>query len=384
MKFHQNIVKIMKRIYIDISDNADGSGRLMVSENNIVDVTLDSDGKTLIFARANGSTFSHSIVIPTITIDSEFNTGSENPVQNKVIAQKINEIVNSINGITENYLTEADKTELSNAITEEANRAKSIEGGLETRLATVESDYLVGADKTELQGKIDDNAEVIAAVKEDVDAFFKDADLTENAKDTLKELQSYIASDETAASEMLASIQQNSRNIESLEGRMSAAEGDISVNEQAISTLQNEDSAIKGRLDSIEDIIGNSTSIADDIEKAKQAAIEAARVAAENGNSSLEASLKKYVDDEDAKVESRVDVLETNTSAMDGRLSAAEAQIALNKAAHEANAIAISARALQTDLEGVSGRVTTLENWHNNFSEATEEDIQNLFITTTT
>ena len=46
----------------------------------------------------------------------------------------------------------------------------------------------------------------LAAVKEDVDTFFKDADLSTSAKDTLKELQTYIASDETATSEMLASL----------------------------------------------------------------------------------------------------------------------------------------------------------------------------------
>lgn len=46
----------------------------------------------------------------------------------------------------------------------------------------------------------------LTAVKEDVDTFFKDADLSTSAKDTLKELQTYIASDETATSEMLASL----------------------------------------------------------------------------------------------------------------------------------------------------------------------------------
>ena len=46
----------------------------------------------------------------------------------------------------------------------------------------------------------------IAEVKEDVDTFFADADFTSSAKDTLKEIQTYIDSDAEAASEMLASI----------------------------------------------------------------------------------------------------------------------------------------------------------------------------------
>lgn len=58
----------------------------------------------------------------------------------------------------------------------------------------------------------------IAAIKEDVNAFFLDADMTESAKDTLKELQTYIASDETAASQMAASIKENADAIDALEG----------------------------------------------------------------------------------------------------------------------------------------------------------------------
>lgn len=50
------------------------------------------------------------------------------------------------------------------------------------------------------------NADAIAAVKEDVDAFFKNADFTTQAKDTLKEIQDYISSDVTAAATMAANI----------------------------------------------------------------------------------------------------------------------------------------------------------------------------------
>lgn len=46
----------------------------------------------------------------------------------------------------------------------------------------------------------------LAAVKEDVDAFFKDATISAEAKDTLKEIQDYIISDVSAAAEMTASI----------------------------------------------------------------------------------------------------------------------------------------------------------------------------------
>lgn len=49
-------------------------------------------------------------------------------------------------------------------------------------------------------------ADTLAAVKEDVDAFFKDAIISEAAKDTLKEIQDYITSDASAAEEMLSSL----------------------------------------------------------------------------------------------------------------------------------------------------------------------------------
>ena len=129
----------------------------------------------------------------------------------------------SISGLIEEAVSAA-KVELrkeisanTTAIEAEATRAKGVEGGLETRLATVEGDYLKAADKTELEGKITAeasradaaekaNAEAIAAVKEDVDAFFKDATISEAAKDTLKEIQEYIDSDVQAAAAMTESL----------------------------------------------------------------------------------------------------------------------------------------------------------------------------------
>jgi hypothetical protein len=71
------------------------------------------------------------------------------------LQSQLNGVQGEVSTIKGDYLKSTDKTELSDAITAEANRAKGIEGGLETRLATVEGDYLKGTDKTELQGNID-------------------------------------------------------------------------------------------------------------------------------------------------------------------------------------------------------------------------------------
>lgn len=116
------------------------------------------------------------------------------------------------------------------------------------------------------------NADAIAAVKEDVDAFFKDADMTESAKDTLKELQTYIASDETAASEMAASIQQNKKSIEEhvatdhdfagadaalkaeLEGKINAKVDSTVVEgiSGKVTTLEGEMDAVEGKVTTLE------------------------------------------------------------------------------------------------------------------------------------
>lgn len=119
------------------------------------------------------------------------------------------------------------------AIGTEKTRAEGVEAGLANRIKAVEDDYLVEADKTELSNAIGAektraeaaekvNADAIAAVKEDVDYFFKDAgfDDPETAKvykDTLKEIQDYIDSDATAAGEMAASIKANADAIDAIE-----------------------------------------------------------------------------------------------------------------------------------------------------------------------
>ena len=130
---------------------------------------------------------------------------------------EINANAASIEAIENDYLKGADKTELSNAIAGEKSRAEGIEAGLRTDVNAIAADYLKAADKTELEGKITAeattaraaekaNADAIAEIKADVDAFFKDADLTESAKDTLKEIQEYINSDAQGAAAMTESI----------------------------------------------------------------------------------------------------------------------------------------------------------------------------------
>lgn len=233
------------------------------------------------------------------------------------LTDRVEAVEGEVDAIQADYLKAADKTELSNAIAAEKERAEGIEGGLETRLAAVEADYLKGADKQELQGGINTNADAIAAIKEDVDVFFANADMTESAKDTLKELQEYIASDETGASAMAASIKQNGDDIDAVEGRvgtlegeMDTVEGKVSTIEGNITTLQGEDTAIKGRLDAIESTLGESGSVAGDIATAKQEAIDAAAADATSKANTAESNAKTYADGLNTSMNSRVEALE--------------------------------------------------------------------------
>ena len=162
------------------------------------------------------------------------------------------------------YLKSADKTELSSAISTEQNRAEGAESALDTRLDVIEGEG-AGSIKKALADangytntKIDSlnstitgdgkhvdvivaqkngfitavtvsesdiaSAAVLEKVKGDVDKFFKDADFTSNAKDTLKELQAYINSDAEGASAMQTAIAKNKAAIEAEVTRATDAE----------------------------------------------------------------------------------------------------------------------------------------------------------------
>ena len=230
------------------------------------------------------------------------------------------------------------RTEISantTAIEEEAERAKGIEGGLESRLAAVEGDYLKGADKTELEGKITAeasradaaekaNAAAIAAVKEDVDYFFKDALKDEEGvqayKDTLKEIQDYINSDAEAAGEMAASIKANADAIDAIEadylkaadkteltnaingkvaqGEFDTLAGRVTTVEGAVATKA-ESSVVEGiedRVEAVEGKLTDVTSVKDAIATAKQEAITAASGDATTKANTAESNAKAYVD----------------------------------------------------------------------------------------
>ena len=334
------------------------------------------------------------------------------------------EVRGLISGLDAN---KADKTQVATDI---ANAAQAEATARAEAIATVqgEVDALEGAhaaDKAELEGKIalkadqttvDGVSQTLNAVKEDVDAFFKDADMTASAKDTLKELQEYIASDETGAAAMAASIQENAGDIDALDGKMTTVEGKVSTLEgemdaveaavatkaeaqalaSAVAALEGADTGLGNRIATLEGKFGGAEgSVEDMVADAKAEAIATADANADAKDAIVLADAKKYADDEDAKIESRVDALETasathalasDVQAIDGRVTVLEGKVATNEGAIAGLQTDVAGKASQTDLNAAVVRITTnetnitaLQNAVNDIKPVDNADIDALF-----
>lgn len=102
---------------------------------------------------------------------------------------------------TDKAALEAKDAELLSAINGEKDRAEKAEGELEDRIETMEAFWT-------------------AAQADGTDS---------NVIDTLKEIQEYIAGDETGASQMAASIKQNADDIDALEDKMGVVEDKLAT-----------------------------------------------------------------------------------------------------------------------------------------------------------
>lgn len=190
----------------------------------------------------------------------------------KANADALDLVEADVEAIKGDYLKSSDKEEVLTAVNTEKERAMGVEGGLEERIETMEAFWE-------------------AAQADGTDS---------NVIDTLKEIQEYIAGDESGASAMAASIKQNADDIDALEGRMDTAEA----------ALETVDSRIAQAI--------------------------------------TDANLGQYAKDADltAAVE-RVAALETADGVQDGLLAGLRTDV--------------DAKAAQADLEVVAGKVTTVE-----------------------
>ena len=113
----------------------------------------------------------------------------------------------AIDAIEADYLKAADKTELSDAIAAEKERAEGIEGGLRTDVDAIKGDYLKAADKAELEGKITTNANAIERLTNGVSA---------DEVDGVNDLIQYVKDHGTEVTGMQEDIKENAEAIEAI------------------------------------------------------------------------------------------------------------------------------------------------------------------------
>lgn len=207
-------------------------------------------------------------------------TNRENEI-NTSLTNEVSRATGAENTLTSNLdaeITRAKDAENTNAtaISTEKSRAEGVENGLASRIATME-------------------------------AFFKEADIdaSKDFIDTLKEIQSYIASDKTGAAAMTASIQANATAIETEKSRADSAEGTLQSNINAEATT------------------------ARAAEKANAYAIETEKSRAEG----VEAEIKSEANKLKSLVDTKANV--STTDGLNDRLTEAEADIVvLENASH--------------------------------------------------
>lgn len=153
------------------------------------------------------------------------------------VAKKIKDAITNVNSTTSGLDTRvgALETKVGNA-----GDTAAADGSLYARVAqnvkdidAIEADYLKAADKTALQNAI--NVE-----KGRLDAFMADADVSAQAVDTLKEIQSYITKDGQAATEMVNRIGANETAIAAINhettGILAQAKADAAAKDEALHT----------------------------------------------------------------------------------------------------------------------------------------------------
>ena len=307
------------------------------------------------------------------------------------------ELQKAIDAIEADYLKAADKTALQNqidaldtlvgdtavatqistAVKEEADRAKEIEGDLETRLKAVEDDHLVAADKAELVTAIADaKAEAIATVLgEGVDEDF----------DTLKEVAEWILSDTTGAAALqadVAAIKEDylkAADKTELEGKITAAQNAADKAQEEVDALELV-VATKAAQADLEGVDGRVEAIETEL-NTEATGLKARMTTAEGAIDDLEELVgeDKVVDQINAAIEAlkigdyakaadlvdaiaRIAQNETDIEALQGRMDTAEADIEtleteVAKKANDAELAAIAKTGNVNDLIQTEGDV---------------------------
>ena len=221
---------------------------------------------------------------------------------------------------------EGDIADLEAAIASEQERAEGIESGLDTRIKALEDDHLTSADRTALEQSIQTNANAIERLTNGVSA---------DEVDGVNDLIQYVKDHGTEVTGMQGDIADNAAAIEGVAGRMTTAEGKITAVEGAVATkaektyvdeqvqtLQGVDATQNEKIAALEaKFAGGDGSVEDMITDAKTETLTQAAEDAASKDAALETALKKYADEEDAKIEATVATL---TETVNGKAAQSE------------------------------------------------------------
>ena len=328
---------------------------------------------------------------------------------------------------------EAEDARIAGLVSAEVERAEGIEADFETRISAMETFWDVTEDNDGVVNKLKEIQSYIASdesgaaamagnIKDNADAIAEHVALDHDfgkADATLKEelmgvINGKVAQGDFDAVEGRVDVLEGEMDVvegkvSTLEGQMTAVQGAVATKAEAqaladaVATLEGVDAGLAGRIQVLEAKHGDGEGTVESmIATAKQAAIDAAAADATKKDTALETSVKGYVDGKIGEVNGtittlqgvvdtkaaqadlntlsgKVTTVEGKVETLEGKMTAVEALAAANKSAHEANAAAIALKASQADLEAVSGRVTALETWHENFVECSQEDINEMF-----
>ena len=315
-----------------------------------------------------------------------------------------------IKAVEDDYLKAADKTELQDNIDTLTGVVETLRDGIDAEKVDGVKDLIAYVEEhgTEVTGMKEDIAENADAIAENAEAIAANAKAVEDEAKAREEADEALGG-RVAVLEAInheAYVAADTALENKLNGEI-AKKADASALTQALEAQAQKDSAQDGKIAALEaKFTGEGETVEDMIATAKQEAIDAAAgdatQKANDAKAAAEAAAKTYADGLNTAMDTRVDALEAasathalaaDLTALDGRVTTAEGEIdtlqsemdavealaAANDAAHKANAQAIALKADKTALEAVSGRVTTLEAWHSNFVECSQEDINGLF-----
>ena len=407
------------KLYADGKDTAIAAAQ--TAADNAATAAATADGKAVAAQgevdalEAYVGTFTASEGVDTVVeyIDAKTaNIASDETVG--ALADRITQAETDIDNIEKDYLKAADKTELEGKITAvqtavdtEKSRAEGIEAGLRTDVDVIKGDYLKASDKTELQGNINTVSAAVELLTNGVKA---------DEVDGVNDLIQYVKDHGTEVTGMQGDIAQNAADIAGVAGRMDTAEGKITTLEGAVATkveqsiydgkiaaLEGADSGLSGRIATLEGKFGGADgSVEDMIADAKAEAIATAGTNADAKDEAILAAAKKYADDEDAKIEARVDALEdiehhdhANKAELDLIATGDKAKwdAAAAKAHEHGNKTVldgitaenvttwntVTSKATQADLEAAVARIAANEAGLAAFVECSQEDIEKLF-----